>query len=302
MLHLRFVRWPATFEGIVPGSKRVGLFVPCYIDQVYPDVGLACLEILEAQGVEVGYPPAQTGCGQPMANTGCTDAARPLAEHFVRTFAAFDAVVCPSGSCVSMVVNHYKEYFPAGHPLAAQYGALSKRTFELCQYLVDVLGVTHIEGRFPYRVGVHQSCHGLRELRLGPCSERMDGEAAAVSRIHTLLQGLEGIEMVGLQRPDECCGFGGTFAVAEEAVSTMMGRDRIADHQTAGAQVMTAGDMSCLMHMEGLIRRDGHPLAVMHVAQILAGRQPAGLTADSAGDPAPLTWEASREGGPRPAR
>ena len=123
------------------------------------------------------------------------------------------------------------------------------------------------EGRFPHRVGLHQSCHGLRELRLGSGTER---RIPGLNKVRALLAGIEGLELVELARPDECCGFGGTFAVAEEAVSCMMGKDRIADHERAGAEVVTAVDMSCLMHLDGLIRRERKPLRVMHVAELLA--------------------------------
>ncbi len=245
---------------------RVGLFIPCYVDQLYPDVGLATLEVLERYGAQVEYPPAQTCCGQPMANTGCNADAKPVAEHFLKTFEPYDYVVGPSGSCVAMVRHHY-------HGLIDETSEkrLAAKTFELCEFLVDVLKVTPPQHAFPYRVGLHQSCHGLRELRLGPAPKR---RFRALNKVRVLLEGLQGIEFCNLQRPDECCGFGGTFAVAEEAVSCMMGDDRIHDHQQAGAEVMTAGDMSCLMHLEGLLRRQQKPLAVMHVAQILAGRQP----------------------------
>lgn len=245
---------------------RVGLFVPCYIDQFYPDVAMATVDILEQQGVEVVYPEGQTCCGQPMANTGCIDDTRPLAERFVEIFSDFDHVVSPSGSCVSMVRNHYEGLFH----LDARFDRMRKHVWELCEFLVDVLGVERLPARFPYRVGLHASCHGLRELRLGACSERMGPQDDKVRR---LLQTVEGIELVELARSDECCGFGGTFAVAEEAVSVLMGADRIADHLQAGAQVMTATDTSCLMHMEGIIRRRGLPLRTMHIAQILAGRE-----------------------------
>ncbi len=250
-----------------PTGLKVGLFVPCYVDQLYPDVGLATLEVLERLGVAAEFPAAQTCCGQPMANTGCTEAARPLAEAFLRIFAPYDYVVCPSGSCVSMVRHHYDDYFPDN----PSFASLKARTFELCEFLVDVLKVPSIPGRFPHKVGMHQSCHGLRELHLGSPSELMD--KSTPNKAQQLLSALEGISFVSLERPDECCGFGGTFAVAEEAVSCMMGRDRLADHERNGTQVLTAGDMSCLMHLEGLLRRQGKPVAVMHVAQILAGRQ-----------------------------
>jgi L-lactate dehydrogenase complex protein LldE len=244
---------------------HVGLFIPCYVDQFFPQVGLATVEILERLNVSVDFPRDQTCCGQPMANTGCTSAAEPLARRFVEIFRNYEAIVCPSGSCVAMVRQHYHEYFHDD----PDYERVRSRTFELCEYLTDVLKVSSLPGRFPHKVGLHQSCHGLRELRLAQSSEIV---GPSFSKARQLLESLEGIEIVDLKRPDECCGFGGTFAVSEEAVSCMMGRDRIADHLQAGADVLTANDMSCLMHLDGLIRRDGKPLRVMHIAEILAGR------------------------------
>lgn len=247
---------------------RVGLFIPCYIDQFFPDVGLATVELLEQFGCQVEFPEEQTCCGQPMANTGCWSDAAPLARRFVTLFEPYDYVVCPSGSCVAMVTHHYETLLPEND---AAYHAVQAKTFELTQFLVDVLKVEQLDVRFPYRVGLHNSCHGLRELRLGGCSERME---ARENKARTLLEKVADLKLVPLQRVDECCGFGGTFAVAEEAVSCMMGNDRIRDHEQAGAQVITAGDMSCLMHLDGLIRRQQKPITVMHIAQILAGRTP----------------------------
>lgn len=166
-----------------------------------------------------------------------------------------------------MVRQHYHDLVH-DHP---QFESVTHKTYELCEFLVDVLKVEKVAGEFPYRVGLHQSCHGLRELRLGSCSEVM---GPRFSKAGQLLQSLQGIELVNLQRPDECCGFGGTFAVQEEAVSCMMGLDRVHDHEQSGTQVLTAGDMSCLMHLWGLIERQKKPIKVMHVAEILAGRQP----------------------------
>ncbi len=249
---------------------EVALFIPCYVDQLYPRVGMATVEVLERYGCQVEFPEAQTCCGQPMANSGCIDQARPVAELFVRTFAGYEAVVCPSGSCAAMVRHHYQEYFPED----PTYQSLRGRVYELVEFLTQVLGVERIEGRFPYKVGLHQSCHGLRELRLGQASELV---GPAFSQARQLLESLEEIELVQLQRPDECCGFGGTFAVSEEAVSCMMGRDRIHDHQQGGSQVITSLDMSCLMHLQGLLRRDKTPISVMHISEILAGDQPVGL-------------------------
>jgi L-lactate dehydrogenase complex protein LldE len=248
---------------------RIGLFIPCYIDQLYPDVGMATVEVLERYGpaatadFSIDFPAAQTCCGQPMANSGCTDQTAPLARAFVEIFSPYDYVVAPSGSCVAMVRHHYEDYL-ADDP---RFGPLKAKTFELCEFLHDVLRVERAAGRFPHRVGLHNSCHGLRELRLARSSETV-GEP--FNKVRRLLSGLEGITFAELSRPDECCGFGGTFAVSEEAVSCMMGDDRIHDHEQAGTEVLTAGDMSCLMHLEGLIRRQHKPIRVMHVAEILS--------------------------------
>lgn len=241
---------------------KVALFIPCYVDLIYPQVAMATLELLEKRGIEVEYPEAQTCCGQPMANTGCSKEARPAAEHFVKTFTGYEYVVCPSGSCVSMVRNHYRGLLPDSDEVLA----VRRRTYELCEFLTDVLAVKDIDARFPHRVGFHQSCHGLRELRLGRSSERQD---PPFSKPRQLLEQVKDIEIVELTRTDECCGFGGTFAVNEEAISALMGKNRIADHEGAGAEYIVATDMSCLMHMEGLIKRDEKNLEVKHIAEVL---------------------------------
>ena len=245
----------------------VALFVPCYIDQLYPDVAIATLELLERYGVDVVYPKGQTCCGQPMANTGCTSDAAPVARRLVDLFAAYDQIVCPSGSCTAMVRHHYEDYFDEHDP---KFVHVRDNTFELCEYLTDVLKITSVGVRFPHRVSVHQSCHGLRELRLAPSSETR--HAGVRDKMRDLLDMVEGVQWVSAARKDECCGFGGTFAVNEADVSASMGRDRIADHVQAGSEVIVAGDMSCLMHLQGLIRRQGTPIAVMHISQLLMGR------------------------------
>ena len=241
---------------------KAALFVPCYVDLVYPEVAMATLDLLEKQGVEVEYPEGQTCCGQPMANTGCFDDARPVAEHFVNTFSGYEYIVCPSGSCTSMVRNHYAELLDQSDDVLG----VRQRTYELCEFLTDVVRVEHIDASFPHKVGLHQSCHGLRELRLGRSSERQE---PPFSKVRRLLDCVEGVEIVELSRTDECCGFGGTFSVNEEAVSVLMGRNRVADHERAGAEYIVATDMSCLMHMEGLIKRDGKAIQVKHIAEVL---------------------------------
>ncbi len=243
---------------------KVALFIPCYVDQFYPQVGLATVAVLEHFGVDHDFPADQTCCGQPMANSGYSEQARPLAERYIDIFAGYDHIVAPSGSCVSMVRHHYDPFFDDGDTRAA---AVRERTLELSEFLVNVLNVTSLPGQFAHRVGIHHSCHGLRELRLSPSSET---RTARPELLKSLLETLNGISFSELQRPDECCGFGGTFAVAEEAVSCMMGEDRVQDHLQAGTEVLTAGDMSCLMHLDGIIRRQQHSLRVMHFAEVMA--------------------------------
>lgn len=244
----------------------VALFVPCYVDQLYPDVAIASLELLERLGVDVVYPEGQTCCGQPMANTGCQEDTAPVAKRTVEIFADYDAIVCPSGSCTAMVRHHYGEYFAEGDKA---FEHVSTRTYELCEYLHDVLELNHLDVQFPHRVSLHQSCHGLRELRLGQSSESMTERPNKVRSILNLVQGIEWVEP---DRPDDCCGFGGTFAVNEADVSAEMGRARIADHVDKKSEVLASADMSCLMHLQGLISREESPIHVMHVAQILSGR------------------------------
>src|SRR4029078_7230187 len=225
--------------------------------------GLATLELLERQGLEVDYPDEQTCCGQPMANAGFHNDAKPLAERFLNIFASYDYVVSPSGSCVAMVRHHYEEVL--GHSTRLDEGA--HKTYELCEFFTDVLKIDRLPGSFPHPVGIHQSCHGLRDLRNASGSERV---GPTFNKPRQLLASLEHIELTELARPDECCGFGGLFAVSEEAVSCMRGSAGVADHERAGTEVLTSTDMSCLMHLDGLIRRENKPIRVMHIAEVFA--------------------------------
>lgn len=240
---------------------NVGLFIPCYVDQFYPQVAIATLELLEKLGVNVHYPPGQTCCGQPMANAGYESTGQSAARLFVDNFQSYDYIVSPSGSCTL----HVKENFNGLAPTAAGQ-KVRESVYELSEFLVDVLQVEALDATFPYRVGYHASCHGLRGLHLGPPSEV---NHSVPSKPHHLLKMVKDIELVELTRPDECCGFGGTFAVSEEAISVKMGKDRIADHQAHGAEVITGGDVSCLMHLEGIVKRRKNPVRVMHLAEIL---------------------------------
>jgi L-lactate dehydrogenase complex protein LldE len=238
--------------------------VPCYVDQLYPQVAEATVRLLERHGCTVEFPEAQTCCGQPMSNSGEAAAAAPLCAHFLDTFERFQYVVAPSGSCVGMVRNQFAGLVP-NHPAL---GKVRAATYELCEFLHDVLGVRQVKGAFPRKVGLHRSCHAQRELRLASGSER---QVAPFDKVKTLLGSLQGITLVEPARTDECCGFGGTFAVAEEAVSCLMGRDRLDQHAAAGAEVITGVDMSCLMHLEGLARRERRPVKILHAAEVLLG-------------------------------
>lgn len=237
----------------------VGLFIPCYVDQFYPGAAIATLQLLEKLGVTVVYPPNQTCCGQPMANSGFEHLTGGCNDLFIKNFAGFDYIVAPSGSCVLHLKEHlHDEKNPNLH--------LNQKIYELTEFLTDVLKVKSLPAKFPHKVGMHQSCHGQRGLHLSQMTELV---APEYSKPGSLLNMVEGIEIIPLKRKDECCGFGGTFCVTEEAVSVKMGKDRVADHLAHGAEYITGVDMSCLMHMEGILNRQGSKVKVLHIAEIL---------------------------------
>lgn len=241
----------------------VGLFIPCYVNQFYPNAAIATLQLLEKLGVDVTYPASQTCCGQPMANAGFQHLTRDCDRLFTKMFSNFDYIVAPSASCVLHVKDHlHSDTKPE------EAAAIRGKIYELVEFLTDVLKVEKLTARFPHRVGIHQSCHGLRGLRLAQMSEL---NAAPFSKSENLLKMVEGLELISLDRPDECCGFGGTFCISEEAVSVKMGKDRIADHEKNGAEYITSSDLSCLMHLEGLLHRKKSTVKVLHIAEILNG-------------------------------
>jgi L-lactate dehydrogenase complex protein LldE len=241
---------------------KVGLFIPCYVDQFYPKAAIATMKLLKELGVEPIYPMGQTCCGQPMANSGFEHLAGGCNRLFIDNFAAFDYIVSPSGSCVLHIKEHLHDETA---PEAAQH--IRQRTYELVEFLTDVLKVKNLQARFPHRVGLHQSCHSQRGLHLAQMSELV---VAPFSKPMQLLNMVADIELINLSRTDECCGFGGTFCVAEEAVSVKMGQDRVADHIKHDAEYITSSDMSCLMHMEGILKRRNSKVKVLHIAEILA--------------------------------
>jgi L-lactate dehydrogenase complex protein LldE len=244
---------------------KAALFIPCYIDQLYPQVAVATLQLLEKLGVTVVYPLQQTCCGQPMANSGFEHLTGKCNELFIRNFSGFDYIVCPSGSCTL----HIREHLHAGEDnngMREKASGIRDKIYELTEFLTDVLNVQQLDAWFPYKVGLHQSCHGQRGLHLSQMSELV---GHPYSKPGQLLNMVAGIELIPLDRTDECCGFGGTYCVAEEAVSVKMGKDRIADHEAHGAEVITASDISCLMHLEGILRRRNSKIQIKHIAEIL---------------------------------
>ena len=243
---------------------RIGLFVPCYIDAFFPGVGIATLELLERFGHEVVYPRDQTCCGQPMANSGFKDECAATQALFVRNFSGFDYVVAPSGSCVHQVRNGFDSI-----EQTSEVRAVRERTFEIVEFLHDIQKVDAFPwARFPHRVGLHNSCGTLRRLGHAKPSELHE---PFFSKPLDLLSKVDGIQFVTPARPDECCGFGGTFSVFEEVVSTKMGYDKVSDHARAGAEYIVSADTSCLMHQKGCAERIGVPIKFIHIAQILNG-------------------------------
>ena len=243
---------------------RIGLFVPCYVDALEPEVGIATLELLERFGLEVEYPYDQTCCGQPMTNTGCHQEAAATEALFVRNFSGFDYVVAPSGSCVHQVREHLTAI-----PQTDEVRKVRASTYELVEFLHDVLKVEALPwARFPHKVAYHANCNALRGIGHARPSEL---NLPYFSKPLNLLQKVEGVELVNLARPDECCGFGGTFSVFEPAVSAKMGYDKVADQKRAGAEYVVSADSSCLMHQKGCAERLGLPLKYIHIAQVLNG-------------------------------
>jgi L-lactate dehydrogenase complex protein LldE len=244
---------------------KVGLFVPCYVDAFFPEVAIATLELLERFGCEVGYPLDQTCCGQPMANSGCHADAAATEALFVRNFAGFDYVVGPSGSCV----HHVREHLTAIDQ-TDEVTQVRRRSFELVEFLHDVLGAREFPwAEFDHVVGLHNGCSSLRALGTASHSEAV--HAAAHSKPMALLRSVKGIRFAAPARPDECCGFGGTFSLTEEPVSAKMGYDKVNDHHQAGAEYIVSADMSCLMHQKGCAERLALPLKFIHIAQVLNG-------------------------------
>ncbi|GAB3804806.1 (Fe-S)-binding protein [Micromonospora zhanjiangensis] len=239
---------------------RVALFVTCLADALFPQAAVATVRLLERLGHEVVFPEGQTCCGQMHVNTGYPDDALRLVRRYVRTFAPYDVVVAPSGSCVGSVRHqHAMVARRAGDErLAGRAEEVAGRTYELSEFLVDVLGVTDVGAYYPHRVTYHPTCHSLRMLRVG-------------DRPLRLLRAVRGLELVELPQAEQCCGFGGTFALKNADTSTAMLADKMRHVLATGADVCAAGDASCLMHIGGGLSRLRAGVRTVHLAEILAG-------------------------------
>jgi len=241
---------------------RVALMVTCLNDAMFPDAGKAVVTLLRRLGVDVEFPAAQTCCGQPMVNTGYLDEAVPVVRSFVRAFEGYDAVVTPSGSCAGSARHQHSIVARrSGDPgLATAVAEISPRVHELSEFLVDVLGVEDVGASFPHAVTYHPTCHSLRMLGVGDRPER-------------LLRAVRGLRLLDLPRAEECCGFGGTFALKNADTSVAMGADKARHVRESGAEVLVAGDSSCLMHIGGLLTRERAGVRVMHLAEVLASTE-----------------------------
>lgn len=237
---------------------KVSLFIPCLTDQFFPDSGMRMLRVLERLGHEVSYDPRQTCCGQPAFNTGYHHEAETLARKFLDIFDRDGAeyIVAPSGSCVTMVAQFYGRMLELPAPYAEAADRVRGRVREFTSFLVDVLGVTDVGAHFAERVTVHDSCHALRELRIK-------------RQPRALLERVEGLELVEMDAAEVCCGFGGTFAVKYADVSAAMAEEKVDSIIRSGATVVTGVDSSCLMQIDGMLRRRGSSVRTLHIAEIL---------------------------------
>jgi L-lactate dehydrogenase complex protein LldE len=241
---------------------RIALFATCLADTLYPEVPRATVTLLERLGHEVVFPPEQTCCGQMHVNTGYQRAALPLIRHYVDTFEPYEVIVAPSGSCVGSISHQHAMVARrlGDDRLAARAEAVASRTYELSQLLIDVLQVEDVGAHYPHRVAYHPTCHSLRMLRVD-------------DRPLRLLRHVSGIDLVPLPDAEVCCGFGGTFAVKNADTSTAMLADKMRNLLSTGAEVCTAGDSSCLMHIGGGLSRLRAGVRTVHLAEILAARQ-----------------------------
>ncbi|MDB5085953.1 MAG: lutA 1 [Bacilli bacterium] len=235
---------------------KVSLFITCLADQFFPNVGISMARLLHRTGVEVDFPAAQTCCGQPAFNSGYVDEARQVAMSMLDAFEDAEYVVSPSGSCSGMVHHYYPELFRDDPVLLKRAEQLIHKTYEFSQFFVDVLGMPELGARFPHRVTYHPSCHATRLLGVKDQPLR-------------LLQQVKDIEWIPLSSAEDCCGFGGTFAVKMSDISGAMVGEKSAHVKETEAEVLVGTDMGCLMNIGGALQKQGHPIRVMHLAELL---------------------------------
>jgi L-lactate dehydrogenase complex protein LldE len=237
---------------------KVSLFIQCLVDSMFPEVGDAMVKVFNRLGVPLEYPEGQTCCGQPAWNSGYREEARAAAHRFVKVFSGADKIVCPSGSCVHMVRNHYPELF-ADEDLEFRMHVkeIGNRCYEFSEYLTDVLGVVNFGAKFEGDVTYHDSCHLLRGLGIAEQPRK-------------LLRNVEGLRLIEMHDSDVCCGFGGTFSVNYPQISTAMVDEKIDNIVASGAEYVVGCDVSCLMNIRGRMARRGESVKVLHIAEILA--------------------------------
>ncbi len=240
-------------------AARVSLFVTCIVDQLFPKVGMAAVEVLERLGFSVDFPERQTCCGQPAFNTGYREEARQVARHFLDVFADADYVVVPSGSCTSMIAHHFADIFENEPEALRRTHALESRVYEFSRFLIEVAQVDDVGARLNEVVTYHDSCHALRELHIKDAPRR-------------LLSNVRGLQLREMDAAEECCGFGGTFSVKFAEVSGGMARTKIDSIVRTGASAVVSLDSSCLMQLQGALSRAGLPIRTMHLAEVLASR------------------------------
>jgi L-lactate dehydrogenase complex protein LldE len=238
-------------------KPRVGLFVTCLVDLMRPSVGFAAVKLLEQAGCDVTVPDTQTCCGQPAWNSGADNDAAALARNVIDAFEPFDYVVAPSGSCSGMIGRHYPEVLRDDSVYGPRAKALAAKTHELISFLVDVRGMKSVAARCPAHACYHDSCSSLREMKVK-------------AQPRALLASLNGFQLTELKEPEVCCGFGGLFSVKYPGISERMADDKITDVQATGAELLVGGDLGCLLHLAGRMERQGKPMQVRHVAEVLA--------------------------------
>lgn len=236
---------------------KVSLFIPCLVDSLYPEVGEAMVQVFRKLGISMTYPSGQTCCGQPAFNAGYRKEARLAAKRFIQLFEYAEVIVCPSGSCVNMVKNHYLELFRGDENWYPRAQAISEKVHEFSQYLIDVLAVDDVGAAYPAKVTYHDSCHLLRGLRVK-------------DQPRSLIRKVKGVTFIEMQDSERCCGFGGAFAFKYPEISAAILKEKVRNIVISGANFVIGCDMGCLMNIQGMLSRQKYDVKTLHIAQLLA--------------------------------